>query len=40
MTVHGGHGRFEFSQGRDPVPGGKFELSNGLIYGIDLGVGR
>ena len=43
LTVHGGHTlfrRFEFSEGRDPVPGGKYELSNGMVFGIDLGVGR
>ena len=43
LTVHGGYTlyrRFEFSQGRQPVPGGKYELANGTVYGIDLGVGR
>ena len=42
VTVHGGYTlyrRFEFSQGRDPVPGGEFELTNGMIFGVDLGVG-
>lgn len=42
VTVHGGYTlyrRFEFSQGRDPVPGGKFDLSNGMVYGVDLGFG-
>ncbi|HEY6099617.1 MAG TPA: DUF6268 family outer membrane beta-barrel protein [Anaeromyxobacter sp.] len=43
VTIHGGHTlfrRFEFSQSRQPVPGGKYELANGTVYGIDLGVGR
>jgi len=43
LTIHGGYTlyrRFEFSQGRHPVPGGKYELANGMVYGIDLGVGR
>ena len=42
VTVHGGYTlyrRFEFSQDRNPVPGGKFDLSNGMVYGIDLGFG-
>ena len=42
LTVHGGHTlyrRFGLSQGRDPAPGGEFELSNGPVFGIDLGVG-
>jgi hypothetical protein len=43
LTVHGGYTlfrRFEFSDGRRRVPGGKYELSNGTVLGIDLGVGR
>lgn len=43
LTAHGGYTfyrRFEFSEGRDPVPGGEFELRNGMIFGLDLGVGR
>jgi D-alanyl-D-alanine carboxypeptidase len=43
LTVHGGHTlmrRFEFSQGRATVPDGKYELANGMVYGIDVGVGR
>jgi hypothetical protein len=32
--------RFEFSQGRDPVPGGEYEASNGMVFSVDLGVGR
>jgi D-alanyl-D-alanine carboxypeptidase len=43
LTVHGGHTlfrRFEFSQGRQPAPGGRYELANGAAYGIDIGVGR
>lgn len=43
LTVHGGHTifrRFEFSQGRHPVPGGKYDLANGMVYGVDLGFGR
>jgi D-alanyl-D-alanine carboxypeptidase len=42
LTVHGGHTlyrRFEFSQGRHPAPGGEYELSNGTVFGVDLGVG-
>lgn len=42
LTVHGGHTllrRFEFSQSRQPVPGGKYELANGMVYGVDLGFG-
>jgi D-alanyl-D-alanine carboxypeptidase len=42
LTVHGGYTlyrRFEFSQGRDPIPGGEYELTNGMVFGIDLGVG-
>jgi D-alanyl-D-alanine carboxypeptidase len=43
LTLHGGHTlfrRFEFSQGRQPAPGGKYELANGMVYGVDLGFGR
>jgi hypothetical protein len=43
LTIHGGytlHRRFEFSQGRRAVPGGQYELANGTVFGIDLGVGR
>jgi hypothetical protein len=43
LTIHGGYTllrRFEFSQGRHPVPSGKYELANGMVYGIDLGFGR
>ncbi len=43
LTLHGDHTllrRFEFSQSHEPVPGGKFELANGAVYGIDLGVGQ
>ena len=43
LTVHGGytlHRRFEFSQSRQPVPGGTYELANGAVFGMDLGVGR
>jgi len=43
LTVHGGYTlfrRFEFSEGRRRVPGGKYELSSGPVLGIDLGVGR
>jgi hypothetical protein len=42
LTIHGGYTiyrRFEFSQGRRPVPGGKYDLANGIVSGIDLGVG-
>ena len=42
VTVHGGYTlyrRFEFTQGRDPVPGGEYELANGLMFGVDLGIG-
>jgi hypothetical protein len=42
VTVHGGYTlyrRFEFSEGRDPAPGGEYELSNGAVFGVDLGVG-
>jgi hypothetical protein len=42
VTVHGGYTlyrRFEFSRGRDPVPGGEYELANGMMFGIDVGVG-
>ncbi len=43
LTAHGGHTlfrRFEFSESRHPVPGGKYDLANGAVYGIELGVGR
>ncbi len=43
LTVHGGHTlfrRFEFSQGRRPVPGGRYDLANGPTWGVDVGVGR
>jgi hypothetical protein len=43
LTVHGGytlHRRFEFSEGRDPVPDGEYELDNGMVMGIDLGIGN
>ena len=43
LTIHGGHTlfrRFEFSENRQPVPGGKFDLANGTVFGIDLGVGH
>ncbi len=43
VTVHGGytlHRRFEFSEGRDPVPAARYDLSNGMMFGIDLGFGR
>ena len=43
LTVHGGytlHRRFEFSQSRQPVPGGTYALANGAVFGMDLGVGR
>lgn len=43
LTVHGGttiFRRFEFSESRHPVPGGRYELANGPVYGIDLGLGR
>ncbi len=43
VTVHGGytlHRRFEFSENRDPVPGGKYDLGNGTVFGVDLGFGR
>jgi hypothetical protein len=42
LTAHGGYTvfrRFEFSDGREPVPGGEYELRNGMVYGIALGVG-
>jgi hypothetical protein len=35
----GGDRRFEFSQDRDPVSGGKYDLANGAVFGVDLGVG-
>jgi D-alanyl-D-alanine carboxypeptidase len=43
LTVHGGytlHRRFEFSEGRRSVPGARYDLANGPVFGIDLGVGR
>jgi hypothetical protein len=43
LTVHGGYTlfrRFEFSEGRQPVPGAKYDLANGMVYGVDLGFGR
>ncbi|HEY6912600.1 MAG TPA: DUF6268 family outer membrane beta-barrel protein [Myxococcales bacterium] len=43
LTIHGGYTffrRFEFSQGREPVPGGEYRLANGMVFGIDVGVGR
>jgi hypothetical protein len=43
LTLHGGttlYRRFEFSEGRDPAPDGEYELSNGMVFGVDLGVGR
>jgi hypothetical protein len=42
VTVHGGYTlfrRFEFSQSRRAVPGGKYDLANGAVYGVDLGFG-
>jgi hypothetical protein len=42
ITAHGGYTlyrRFEFSDGRDKTVGGKFELTNGAVFGVDLGVG-
>lgn len=42
LTIHGGYTlyrRFEFSEGRQPVPGGEYELANGMVFGVDLGVG-
>ncbi len=42
VTVHGGYTvyrRFEFSQGRDAVPGGEYALDNGMTFGVDLGFG-
>lgn len=42
LTVHGGHTlrrRFEFSEGRHTLPDGKYDLANGPVFGIDLGVG-
>jgi hypothetical protein len=41
--VHGGYTlyrRFEFADGRDPVPDGEFELSNGAVLGVDFGFGQ
>jgi D-alanyl-D-alanine carboxypeptidase len=43
LTIHGGYTfyrRFEFSESRRPAPGGEYELANGMVFGIDLGVGR
>jgi len=43
LTAHGGYTlyrRFQFSESRHPVPGGKYDLANGPVFGIDLGVGR
>ncbi len=43
LTVHGGYTlfrRFEFSDGRQTVPGGKYDLANGTVFGIDVGFGR
>ena len=43
LTLHGGytlHRRFEFSESRHPVPGAEYDLANGPVFGIDLGVGR
>jgi len=43
VTLHGGRTlfrRFEFSESRRPVPEGEYELTNGLVWGIDVGVGR
>lgn len=43
VTVNGGYTlyrRFEFSEGRDPVPGAEFDLSNGMMFGVALGFGR
>jgi hypothetical protein len=42
VTVHGGYTlyrRFEFSQGREPVPGGEYALNNGMTFGVDVGFG-
>jgi len=43
LTIRGGytlHRRFEFSEGRRRVPGGKYDLSSGPVFGVELGVGR
>jgi D-alanyl-D-alanine carboxypeptidase len=43
VTMHGGYTlyrRFEFADGRNPVPDGEYELSNGVVFGIDLGFGQ
>ncbi len=43
LTAHGGYTifrRYQFSEGRHSVPGGKFDLADGPVFGIDLGVGR
>lgn len=43
VTVHGGYTlfrRFEFSDGRQTVPGGKYDLANGPVFGVDVGIGR
>jgi len=42
LSAHGGYTlfrRFEFSESRDPVPGGEYELRNGMVSGVDLGIG-
>jgi len=42
VTLHGGYTlfrRFEFSDGRDTAVGGKFDLTNGAVFGVDLGFG-
>ncbi len=43
LTIHGGYTlfrRFEFSAGRQTVPGGKYDLANGPVFGVDVGFGR
>ena len=43
VTVNGGYTlyrRFEFSEGRDPVPGAEYDLGNGMMFGVALGFGR
>jgi len=43
VTAHGGYTlfrRFEFSEGRNPVPDAKYDLTNGPVFGVDLGIGR
>jgi len=43
LTIHGGYTlcrRFEFSEGRHRVPGGKYDRANGPVFGVDLDVGR